>query len=76
MKTTLNLDDRLWARLKSAAARQGKTMSDLVDLAIRNFLRDKPASKTKLAPLPTWKSGGMLVDVADRDALYRVLDGR
>ncbi len=27
-----------------------------------------------LAPLPTFDSGGALVDVADRDALYRVME--
>jgi hypothetical protein len=27
-------------------------------------------------PLPTFRSGGMLVDVADRDALYQAMEGR
>ena len=28
----------------------------------------------QLPPLPTWRSGGFLVDIADRKALYHVLD--
>ena len=29
-----------------------------------------------LPPLPTFRGGGALVDVADRDALYEVMEGR
>lgn len=76
MKTTLNLDDRLWSRLKKAAASQGKTMSELVEAAIRRLLADKKEPAADLPPLPTFRSGGAIVDVANRDDLYRVLDGR
>ncbi len=30
----------------------------------------------KLPPLPTLKSGGAFVDVADREALYQAMEGR
>lgn len=75
MKTTLNLNPRLWARLKQAAARRGKTMSELVEAAIRGFLRQRRNEKA-LPPLPSFDSGGALVDVADRDELYRRMEGR
>jgi len=29
-----------------------------------------------LQPLPSFKSGGALVDIADREALYRAMEGR
>ncbi len=75
MKTTLNLNAKLWSRLKAAAARQGKTMSELVDAALRTFLghQSKPRS---LPPLPKFESGGATVDIADRDSLYRQMEGR
>jgi len=35
MKTTLNIDDTVMRELKREAARQGRTMSDLVETAVR-----------------------------------------
>lgn len=62
-------------RLKQEAARQGRTMSELVEAALRLFLR--PASNRPTAPkLPTHDLGQELVDVSDREALDRVLDER
>lgn len=75
MKTTLNISDATWKELKREAARRSETMSALVEAALRMFLR-KPESKKRLPPLPTFDSGGALVDVANRDALYDVMDGR
>jgi len=50
MKTTLNIDDTVMAELKREAARQGRTMSELVETALRILLRtDKPA--IELPPL-------------------------
>jgi len=75
MKTTLNIDDTVMARLKREAARQGRTMSELVETALRLLFQSRK-SRGKLPSLPTFKSGGALVDVADREALYRALEGR
>lgn len=75
MKTTLVIDDRVMARLRQEAARRGKTISELVESALRLFLerREAPAP---LGPLPEFDGGGCLVDVSDRDALYRAMEGR
>lgn len=73
MKTTLQIDDEVMRRLKREAARQGKTMSELVETALRKLL-EAPAARKPLAPLPTFDSGGHLVDIADRDALYRAME--
>ena len=72
MKTTLNIDDTVMARLKREAARQGRTMSDLVETALRGLFRAQKQS-VDLPPLPTF-DGEILVDVADRDALYRAME--
>lgn len=75
MKTTLNIDDTVMANLKREAARTGRTMSELVEVALRQLLRPR-TDRQALTPLPTFDSGGALVDVSDRDALYRVMEGR
>ena len=77
MKTTLNIDDTVMNRLRREAARQGKTMSELVEAALRLLLQPGGRkSKPKLRPLPRFRSGGHLVDIADRDALYDAMEGR
>lgn len=75
MKTTLTIDDTVMRALKQEAARRQCTMSELVETALRQLLgaRERPS---KLPPLPTFKSGGALVDVADREALYAAMEGR
>ena len=73
IKTTLNIDDTVMAQLKREAARQGRTMSELVETALRNLFQSQPV---ELSPLPTFNSGGALVDIADRDALYQAMEGR
>jgi len=75
MKTTLNIDDKVMVELKREAARQGRTMSDLVESALRLLLRAR-RPQGEVPPLPTFRSGGTLVDVADRDALYQAMEGR
>lgn len=75
MKTTLNIDDTVMAALRREAAASGRTMSELVESALRQLLR-RGAEAAPLAPLPTFESGGALVDVADREALYREMEGR
>jgi len=75
MKTTLNIDASVMARLKREAARRGCTMSELVESALRRLLEPARA-RTELPALPTFASGGHLVDVADRERLYHALEGR
>jgi plasmid stability protein len=76
MKTTLNLDDSVMQRLRREAARQGKTMSELMESALRLFfqLQERPRTAAELPELPVFASGGARVDVADRNALYEVMD--
>ena len=75
MKTTLNIDDKVMAELKREAARQGRTMSEMVESALRLLLRSH-RRREKVIALPTFRSGGALVDIADRDALYKAMEGR
>ena len=75
MKATLNIDDRVMAELKREAARQGRTMSEMVESALRLLLSSQ-RKKDKMVALPIFRSGGLLVDVADRDAWYQAMEGR
>ena len=75
VKTTLKIEESVMTRLKEEAVRRGCTMSELVESALRLLLQsDKPSHH--MPPLPKFKSGGSLVDIADRDALYQAMEGR
>jgi hypothetical protein len=68
MKTTPNIDDTVMRQLKREAARQRRTMSELVETALRSlFQRQKQPAGLPL--LPTFRSGGAFVEIADVDAL-------
>lgn len=73
MKTTLSISDATMRELKREAARQGRTMSELVEAALRALLH-APTPARELPPLPEFHGGDLLVDVADREALYDVMD--
>jgi len=75
MKTTLNIDDAVMAALRREAARRGYTVSELVETALR-LLGQSPKKRRSLPELPTFKSGGALVDIANRESLYRAMEGR
>jgi hypothetical protein len=75
MKTTLNINDTVMAELKREAARQGRTMSEMVESALRLLLRSQ-RKRERVPALPKFHSGGAVVDVADRDALYQAMEGR
>ncbi len=76
MKTTLNIDDSVMQRLREEAARRGTTMSALVEAGLRRVLApETPANQPDDSPsLPTWRGGAELVDISDRDALYRAME--
>ena len=73
MKTTLEVSEPVMARLRKEAARSGKTMSQLVESALRLLLYRKPRAQAPPA-LPTFHGGRALVDVASREELYRVME--
>jgi len=74
MKTTLILPDNLVTRLKRRAAERRQTLSEVVAEALRRGL-DTPPTAT-IHDLPVHPMGRALVDVADRDALFRAMEDR
>jgi hypothetical protein len=73
MKTTLEIDDTVMRKLRAESARQGRTMSEIVETALRLLLKP-PAHKEQTATLPSFQSGGALVDISDREALYEAME--
>ncbi len=77
MKTTLIIDDGVMIRLREEAAREGKTLSELVEAALRSMLSDrKGQGRNDLSPLPSFQGGRSLVDISDREALCQAMEGR
>ena len=75
MRTTLNIDDRLMVKAKTAAAQRGVTLTQLVEDSLRANLLPKPAqSRYKL----NWTTcPGKLVpgvNINSREALFDYLD--
>lgn len=75
MKTTLNIDDSVMSLLRREAARSGRTMSELVEMALRQLLSPHREA-LELPPLPFFQSGGALVNVSNRDALYSAMNDK
>ena len=77
MKTTFNIDDALMQQLRIEAARRNTTMTSIVEAGIRHMIANgdaRPSTPSNNRPLPTWKGGRELVDITNRDELYRVFD--
>lgn len=75
MKTTLNIDDAVMTRLRHEAARRQCTLAELVETALKLLLQHGHQA-SELPPLPAFNSGGQPIDIADSDALIRVMEAR
>ena len=80
MRMTLNIDQTIAERLQAEAKRRGTTASALAEAGIRRVLAEAPADSKerkihdKLPELPKLPPGPMLVDISNREELYRVMD--
>jgi hypothetical protein len=76
VKTTLNLDERLLARAKALALREGTTLTAIVEQSLRARLAPRArATKQDELDLPTVRGvAPPNVDIADREALLDALD--
>jgi hypothetical protein len=71
----MNLPDGLLAAAKRRAEAEGTTVTSLVERALRDLLA-RPPARPSVESLPTYDApqSRLLVDLADRDALYAALD--
>lgn len=75
MRTTLIIDDAIFRQLKKLAAEQNRTLSQVTQEVLqRGLSQTRAPSRRKAIKLPAFSMGRPLVDVADRDQLYDVLD--
>ncbi|MBI4546221.1 MAG: ribbon-helix-helix protein, CopG family [Gemmatimonadetes bacterium] len=75
MKTTLVIPDPVMARLRAEAARRGRTISELVEEALRRLLDEAEPGGGEVPPLPAFDGGRPAVDLANREALEHVMEG-
>lgn len=73
-RTTMALDERLIERIRDKARRESRPFQDCANELLRLGLEASARSTTPPPPLPTFSLGEALVDIADREALYQVLD--
>ena len=74
---TLHVDNAVMRRLREEAERRQTTASELLEAGLRRVLAEPStvdADPDALKPLPTWHLGQPRVDIADRDALYRLME--
>ena len=79
MRTTLDLDDALLRAAKERAAREGTSLTRLLEEALRIHLGDREKSKKKAFRLKLLTKKGRLVpgvDLSDRDSVYERMEGR
>ena len=49
-------------------------MSALVEAGLRRILDEPSRERTSLRALPSWRGGRELVDISNRNELYRVME--
>ncbi len=72
----MNLPDSLMERVRRRAEEEGRTVTSLMEEALRDLVDKHRESQPEGQPLPTWSAPGqrMLVDIDDKEALWKVLD--
>ena len=75
-RTTIALEDALLSSLRLRAAREGRSLTAVVNDVLRTGLQVEPESRgDRPVNWRTFRCGQALVDISDRDALYSVMDG-
>lgn len=77
MRTTIRLDDKLLHQVKIFAARSGKSLTSVIEDALREMLSRQNAQKQrKPVKLPTFKGDGLQpgIDLDDSAALLEIME--
>jgi hypothetical protein len=76
MRTTINLDDALLAEARQVAARTGRSLTAVVEDALRESLHRRHHTARRAVELPTFGEGGVRpgVDLDDSAALLDVME--
>lgn len=74
-RTTILLEPILFNRLRNKAAKEGKTLTKLIQHFLREGLnRSIKKISTKKVALPSFSMGKPKVDVNDRNQLWDIMD--
>ena len=78
MRATLSFDDQLFREAKELAARDGETLTQLVERAVRQYVHDRRTPPTPHRLELLIKEGPPVpgVNFDDREALYAWMEGR
>jgi len=78
MRTTLDVEDGLLRAAKRRAADEGRTLTAVIEEALRHYLRPPRISGKPCRLKLLTKKGRPVpgVNFADRDALYERMEGR
>lgn len=78
MRTTLDIDDHVLRQAKQLAAREGTTLTRVVEEALRERVTRKHRSPQPFRLRLLTKKGRLIpgVNLADRDALYERMEDR
>jgi len=74
-RTTLDLDSSVLAQLRRRARAEHKSMGQLASERLAVALEDEVQMEAQPFKWPTWHMGEPKIDLQDKDALWRVLDG-
>ena len=74
MRTTINLPDALAEAAKAKAAAEGRTFTSVVEEGLRAVLAVEPTTTPIMLPAYGTHGGKVLIDIADREALWAALD--
>ena len=76
MRTTIRIDDGLYRQAKATAAKTGRSVSELIEDAVRSSLQARPEPLGEIADLPVFGGSGTMpgVDLSDGPALRDVMD--
>jgi hypothetical protein len=77
VRTTIRLDETLLSEAKALAARSGKTLTAVIEEALRESLARRRQRRSGRPQLPSFQGQGLQpgVDLDDTDALLDLMDG-
>ena len=77
MRTTIHIDDHLFAELKGIAADTGRTLAAVIQDALRESLSRRRTTERPAVELPLFHGTGVMagVDLSDSAALLDLMEG-
>ena len=78
MRTTIDVNDELLRAVKARAARERRTLKEIVEQALREFLAGPGLGPADAPPIPSFRGRGVRpgVDLTDNAALEAVMNAK